>query len=346
MKSTGRIIREVRGVLLVTAVSAVLAWFGVTCHTCRENLESLTTATLVTSTMWIGLWKGNAWLGTYLSKRISWITEPVRRFLVGVVAALVYTVLAVYALNFLYRTVFSINISSTLVISIVITIVISLFMHGRLFLKNWRVTAIEAEELQHESIRARFESLKNQMNPHFLFNSLNALTQLVYEDKEKAQMFIRQLSDVYRYVLETREKELVSLDEELAFARSYLYLQQIRFAEKLSVSVELNGVTGYLPPLALQMLIENAIKHNVISEDQPLSIRIFTENDFLVVENNLQERSHYREPSSGFGLQNIRHRYEALSDRSPAIKKSDGVFRVSIPLLANGQPMEIRKMKV
>src|SRR5690606_24883504 len=110
---------------------------------------------------------------------------------------LVYTLAVIYALGFLYRALFSIDISYTLVYTLVITFVISLFMHGKLFLANWRVTAIEAEKHQHESIRARYESLNNQVNPHFLFNSLNALTHLVYEDKEKAQMFIRQLSDVY-----------------------------------------------------------------------------------------------------------------------------------------------------
>ena len=344
--ASSTIIRDAKGVLMVTAVSVVLAWFGITCHTCRESLASLAIATLITSTIWIALWKGHAWMGNYLSNRISWITQPVRRFLVGVFATLVYTVVVVYALNFFYRAVFSIDNSSTFELSIVITIVISLFMHGRLFLMNWRVTAIEAEELQHESIRARYESLKNQVNPHFLFNSLNALTHLVYEDKEKAQMFIRQLADVYRYVLDTQEKELVSLDEELAFTQSYLYLQQIRFGEKLSVSVELKGVAGYLPPLALQMLIENAIKHNVISEEQPLSVRVFAEGNFLIVENDLQERNRYREPSSGFGLQNIMHRYEMLSAQIPAITKSEGMFRVSIPLLTDGQPAEIRGIKV
>ncbi len=340
------IFREARSVLVVVLVSAALAYLGLTCRSCRESTELLLIVTLVTSSAWISLWKGNAWLGSYLSDRISWITSPVRRFLVGVVATLVYTLAVIYVLGLLYRALFSIDISYTLVYTLVITFVISLFMHGKLFLVNWRITAIEAEKHQHESIRARYESLKNQVNPHFLFNSLNALTHLVYEDKEKAQMFIRQLSDVYRYVLDTQEKELVSLDEELAFTRSYLYLQQIRFGEKLSVSVELNGAKGYLPPLALQMLIENAIKHNVVSEEQPLSVRVFTEAGFLFVENTLQERARYEAPSSGFGLENISRRYEAFSDWTPNVSKTDGMFRVSIPLLNGEHTHQMRFNKI
>ena len=177
----------------------------------------------------------------------------------------------VFVLLRVFEWIFKLDIGDslygTLYFSAGITIVISLFMEGRAFLNNWRKAALDAERLQKENARAQYDALKNQVNPHFLFNSLNALTQLVYEDQDKAATFIKQLSEVYRYVLDTREKELVTIDEELSFIRSYLFLQQIRFGQKLQISILVDSRDTLLPPLALQILVENAIKHNIISED-------------------------------------------------------------------------------
>jgi LytS/YehU family sensor histidine kinase len=170
------------------------------------------------------------------------------------------------------------------------------------------------------------------VSPHFLFNSLNALTNLVYEDQEKAVKFIKQLSEVYRYVLDTRDKEVVSLTEELKFLESYLFLQRIRFGNKLRVTIDLSG-DPMLAPLALQMLIENAIKHNIISEADPLNIRIFSEDGYLTVENNLQKKSVLGERSSGVGLDNIRKRYEFLTDREVKVLETPVSFVVKLPLL-------------
>ncbi len=206
-------------------------------------------------------------------------------------------------------------------------------MHGRSFLLNWKQSSIAAEQLKRESIAAKYESLKNQVNPHFLFNSLNALSNLVYEDQDKAVKFIKQLSEVYRYVLDTREKEVVSIAEELKFLQSYLFLQQIRFGDKLKIEISVRKEAINVAPLALQLLIENAIKHNVVSEDDPLTVRIFEADQYIVVENNLQKKTSLGEPSAGVGLQNICKRYEFLSDRKVETIKDEKTFTVKLPIL-------------
>jgi LytS/YehU family sensor histidine kinase len=207
-----------------------------------------------------------------------------------------------------------------------------MFMTGRTFLLSWRESAVEAERLKKENMEAQYNSLRSQVNPHFLFNSLNALTNLVYQDQDKAVKFIKQLSTVYRYVLNTRDKELVPLTEELEFLHSYLFLQQIRFGEKLKLQVELNG-EGFVAPLVLQMLVENAIKHNIIADEQPLTIRVYRENSLIVVENNLQKKSIPSEESIGAGLENIKRRYEFLSSVPVKVEAEGALFKVSVPVI-------------
>jgi LytS/YehU family sensor histidine kinase len=211
-----------------------------------------------------------------------------------------------------------------------ITLVITVILTSRSFLLNWRQTAIDAEKFKRESTVAKFESLRNQVNPHFLFNSLNALTNLVYEDQDKAAKFIKQLSEVYRYLLETRDLEIVPLSEETRFLDSYLFLQKIRFGEKLKVTVSLDDESCMVAPLVLQMLVENAIKHNEISEEHPLNIRLYLDGDYLVVENSLQKKSTMAGGSPGIGLDNICKRYEFLTEKKVEIHQNN-LFTVRLP---------------
>jgi LytS/YehU family sensor histidine kinase len=215
---------------------------------------------------------------------------------------------------------------------VIITIIISLILHSREFLLRGRQATLDKEIHQKESIRARYETLKSQVSPHFLFNSLNALTNLVYEDQDKAVKFIKQLSEVYRYVLDTRDKEVVTLEEERKFLRSYLFLQQIRFGDKLKLKVELDGIQTLVAPLVLQMLVENAIKHNVVSEADPLHIRIFSQDGYIVVENDLQRKSALVNDSPRLGLDNIAKRYEFLSDKKVEVIQN-GKFIVKLPII-------------
>lgn len=293
---------------------------------------------IFTSALWVLLWLGNAYASEWVSGRISWTAMPVKRFLVGMLVMILYTVSVVLVLLWFFRLVLNFDLTNdfTGIIygSLGVTVVISLFMHSLGFLQNWKEAAIDAERLQKESVRAQYEALKNQVNPHFLFNSLNALTQLVYKDQDKAAAFIKQLSKVYRYVLDTNDRELVTLEEEAKFLESYLFLQQIRFGGKLRVEVNLSIIKTQLPAMALQMLVENAIKHNVIAEEQPLTIRVYTKDEFLVVSNDLQKKQIPVTEESGVGLINIRRRYEFLTDRKVEVTETEKEFMVKLPFLS------------
>jgi len=290
-----------------------------------------------TSCMWVMLWLGNAYTADWVSQWISWTEKPIKRFAAGMLVMVVYTVTVVVLLIWFFKLFVNFNLlddmKGMIYGSLIVTFVISLFMHSRGFLSNWKQAAIDAERAKQESVKAQYESLRSQVNPHFLFNSLNALTNLVYENQDKAAAFIKQLSEVYRYVLDTRNIELVPVSDELKFLEAYLFLQKIRFGDKLKVNMELQDVEGHIPPLAMQLLLENAIKHNTISDAQPLTIRLFSEKGYLCISNNLQKRTVLSEEGSGIGLANIRRRYAFLTSLPVVVNEDSGQFEVRIPLL-------------
>lgn len=331
-----QIVRELKDLGIFFVISLFQGvWMCPRCHTQRDYFITIS----FTFCMWIFLWKGNSILATFVSRRFPWMTHPTMRFVVGIVSTILYTVMsmlvAMYAFEYIFNFSFGKGFVYTIYGSVGVTILISLFLHGREFFFFWRQATLEKEKYMRESITAKYESLKNQVNPHFLFNSLNALSNLVYEDQDKAVKFIKQLSDVYRYVLETRDQEVVDLHDELKFLESYLFLQKIRFGEKLSVNIELAEVRSHVAPLALQMLIENAIKHNIVSEEDPLFIKLSSDGQYIIVENTLQKKKTLGEPSAGVGLENICKRYEMLSNDQVIIDNNGQQFIVKLPLLKN-----------
>lgn len=181
---------------------------------------------------------------------------------------------------------------------------------------------------------AKFETLKNQIDPHFLFNSLNVLSSLIEENPENAQRFTTSLSKVYRYVLEQKDKDLVPIEEELAFAKTYMNLLQMRFENSLTYEVLIENVDSEakVVPLSLQLLLENAVKHNIISEQKPLHIKIYIENDVLVIQNNFQKKAVLQD-GQGVGIQNIVSRYDIITDRKVAIEQNENTFTVKLPML-------------
>lgn len=193
---------------------------------------------------------------------------------------------------------------------------------------------LKSEQQAKENILSRFETLKNQVNPHFLFNSLNVLSSLVHEDPNLAEDFIGKLTKVYRYVLDLKDQVLVSLEEELAFIKSYFFLHQIRFGNKLRLYVQIppEDTHQLLPPLTLQLLVENAIKHNIITHEHPLTIEMYTEDQHFVVKNNFQPRKE-SVASTGIGLQNLKSRYQFLSDIQPSFVKDADSYIAKVPLL-------------
>lgn len=207
----------------------------------------------------------------------------------------------------------------------------SIFLYAR-----WKETVIETERLRRENVESQLEGLRNQVNPHFLFNSLNTLTYLIPEDPQKAVQFVQMLSKVYRYILEIRDKKLIHLEEELQFLEAYNFLLKERFGENLQIDLNIPDVikNQQIVPLSLQILFENAIKHNIISSDKPLKIEVFTEKEHLVIQNNLQKKKQTM-PSTKVGLENIRNRYAFFSAEPVQVFSDDAYFRVHLPLLKN-----------
>lgn len=220
---------------------------------------------------------------------------------------------------------------------------INLFLHCInaivFFMNKYKVAQVEAERLKKQSIEARFDALRSQLNPHFLFNSLNVLSTLVYRDPDTSARFIEQLSNVYRYLLYNHDQKLITLREELDFINSYCYLLKMRFQENLLITHEIPETKKdyYIAPATLQLLIENAIKHNVVSHKNPLEIKIYFENgkpevNKIVVENNLQPKP-VQESSARVGLKNIKSRYAFLAGRDAVEIITAPRFVVKVPLI-------------
>lgn len=196
-----------------------------------------------------------------------------------------------------------------------------------IFFYNLRQTEIEKEKALYQ-----FKILKNQINPHFLFNSLNVLASLAYQDAAKTNLFAKKLSSVYRYLLTTHEQHTVTLEEELAFVESYLYLEYIRFGDTLQVEIKDDYIKNnrFVIPVSVQMLVENAIKHNISTRNSPLIIHIIINNDRVIVSNNLQLRNYVNQ--NGTGLQNLQRQY-ALYNKHIEIVKNEKEFVVKMPFI-------------
>ncbi|MEZ4774113.1 MAG: histidine kinase [Bacteroidia bacterium] len=202
---------------------------------------------------------------------------------------------------------------------------------------------LQAERQEKENILSRFETLKNQVNPHFLFNCLNALSSLVHDDPDLAEDFISKLTRVYRYVLDFRGENLVLLEDELNIIKNYFFLQQIRFGNNLRMYTQVSeSLWSYLiPPMTIQMLVENSIKHNIISGEQPLTIELYTEEDrFFVVKNNYQKRTENVE-STGVGVENLKARYAFFTDEKPSFGVENGYYYAKVPILRPSDPERV-----
>ena len=215
-----------------------------------------------------------------------------------------------------------------------INILLMISLEAWLHFNESSQSKIKAENLEKELSQIKFEVLKSQINPHFMFNSLNVLSGLIDTDVSKAQQFIDEFSMIYRYVLETIEKPVVTLNEELKFIRSYLFLQQMRYDHSLILRIDLPGdlLKMFLPPLSLQAPVENAIKHNIVNSDHPLKIEIYNESDWLVIKNNLQPKISSG-TSTGLGQKNMIKRYAMITDRSPKFMVKTEHYEARLPLI-------------
>ena len=220
-------------------------------------------------------------------------------------------------------------------VAIVLNFFLVALTEGVFFFRSWRESSLESERFQKESARAQLESLKNQVNPHFLFNSLNTLSSMIDVDQDQSKAFVDNLSQVYRYVLQHEKEEVVSLRTELDFIQAYAHLLKRRHGERIRFhfNVPPAAMDKGLPPLTLQLLVENAVKHNVASRQRPLHIEVFTAEDQLCVRNDLQSRRTVA-PSTGIGLKNIQERYQFLVQRPIEVIKTEQHFEVRVPLIS------------
>ena len=285
----------------------------------------------------------NSYFLTWVNHSIFWGDYKKYRFVFGLLGSVAVTLITIFFIRIIHKVAIEGNSYNDFItaekiqlyfIALIITLVISLFFHAFYFYKELQKSRINEQKIIAGTASAKFESLKNQIDPHFLFNSLNVLTSLIEENPENAQKFTTSLSKIYRYVLEQKDKELVSLEEELNFARTYMDLLKMRFENSVSYEVPeiLSNPEAKVVPLSLQLLLENAIKHNAISEKKPLKIRIYEEGNYLIVENNYQKKE-VLQNRNGVGLQNIISRYHIVSNRKVLIEQNSATFRVSLPVL-------------
>jgi sensor histidine kinase YesM len=290
------------------------------------------------------LWEGNHWIVERLRRKFPEYRQTHQRITTEIGFCAAYTVVAVFVLsaiimylNFAHCTLSDIiqDFSIALKPSLIGTLIVVSIYEASYFFREWRKTILEAEQLKRENIASQFETLKSQVNPHFLFNSLNTLITIIPEDPQLAVAFVQKLSNVYRYVLQNKDKELVTLAEEMKIAEAYLFLLKTRFGENLRVHMDIPaGQLGkFIAPLTLQMLLENAIKHNVVSAEKPLHIDLYVEKDeVLVVKNNLQRKSSVPD-STQTGLANISQRYRLLCQQAVEVIVTASNFMVVLPLL-------------
>lgn len=222
-----------------------------------------------------------------------------------------------------------------LVIGIAVTLLATSTWEGTYIYKLWKESLHEKEILQKMNLQSEFDALKSQVNPHFLFNSLNSLSSLIQENPAHAEKFLDEMSKVYRYILRNNQMQLIDLETELKFLQSYYHLLKTRHNEGLFLNIDIKEkiTDWFLPPLTLQLLLENAVKHNIVQKEQPLLVSIgLTNDDWIEVRNNIQKKT-VKVPSTRLGLLNISNKYKLLN--MPDIKIDDGVdeFRVCVPLI-------------
>jgi LytS/YehU family sensor histidine kinase len=313
------------------------------CSSCRTDLDKLISISIYSAILWVVLWKGNEFVSLSLDKKWDWIKSPVKRLIAGVTGHVIFTIVAIFLINY---TIFSYlgweqelrgfkNTVRMSIAPVLITIIVATSLTARDFFLSWRQGAVNQEKMKKELAIAKYEALKNQVNPHFLFNSLNVLTSLIYKDADLSAQFIKNLSEVYRYVLEVKDLQLVNLDQEVRFLKSFEFLLKMRHQDGLNIHIDLPELKNYMVvPLALQMLVENAVKHNAISLEEPLNISVFSEGNFIVVENNLQKKPAKTDLSPKIGLSNIKARYAFLSDVGIIVNKTTDTFEVKLPLIS------------
>ena len=287
------------------------------------------------------IWQGNQAIDNFLNTRYTWIENARKRLTIQSVLSIIFTSITLFCfMYFLHQLRFGdgriINRKMVEIFpsALLFTLALLAVKIGSEFFSALKNSLLETEKYKTENAIAQLQNLKNQLNPHFLFNNLSVLTSLVYKNQDKAADFINELAKVYRYVLDTKNSELVPLQEELEFLNHYIYLQKIRFEDSIlfEMNIEESKKSNYLLPMCLQMLVENTIQHNETSQANPLYVLIYTQNNSLVIENPIRPRTNVVD-SSKTGLKNTEMRYSFFTDEKVIVSNKGGIFKVILPLI-------------
>jgi len=290
------------------------------------------------------IYLANAYLFIYLLKRFNRNLFGPKSFPISISSTIGVTLVALFIARFLHWVVLegmsveefrSKQSWDYYWMAIVISAGVGAIFYAFFYYRYRQESKVKEQKIIAGTASAKFDALKNQLDPHFLFNSLNVLTSLIEENPQQAQKFTTALSKVHRYVLEQKNNDLISVDEELQFAKTYVRLLKMRFEDSIVFDIpdESQNPDAKIVPLSLQLLLENAVKHNMVTASKPLYIKVFEENGTLVVQNNLQEKQTVKK-SSGVGLHNIQQRYGILTDRTVEIERTAATFRVRLPILS------------
>lgn len=287
------------------------------------------------------IWEGNRLINLYLNKILPFEKNVTLRLITQLLVAALYMVIIRFsALYFFWERIPEFVRREEVVLRIIyfLDIILAAAIHlayiSRYFFKQWKLSLQKAERLEKEKTQVQFDNLKNQLNPHFLFNNLTLLDGLIHEQPELASKFLQHLAKIYRYVLQNQDKETVSLETENAFINHYVSLMETRFGEGLKItrSFTPGALEKRIVPVTLQILIENAIKHNTVHPQTPLNIELYNDGEYLIAKNNIQLKKQV-ESSNRLGLSNLKSLYLYLSKKNIEIYNQNQCFTVKIPLI-------------
>jgi two-component system, LytTR family, sensor kinase len=334
-KSVSQILRTYLIILIIGVVGLIVRGAKFESLGWSLQIDIFFISLVLATVFWEALRLVNYWL----NKQLPFEKNVSRRIIVqliigGIIGIIIRFFIYKFGEPFLPFKLDSLFVAATWALYVFIPVAINLGFFTQYFFERWKDYIIKAERLEKEKSQVQFDNLKNQLNPHFLFNALTSLNSLIFENQELASQFLQHLSKVYRYVLQNKEKNFVTLQTELDFISNYVFLLETRFKGALTIRFEIQEQSREraIVPVTLQILLENALKHNIVDPDKALSIEVFTTGDYLVVTNNLQLKKRV-ETSNKQGLENLKSLYKFLTDRPVIVESGETRFAVKVPLV-------------
>jgi len=281
----------------------------------------------------------------FIFNRTDSQANPVKTYVFVLISIFLYISIDVFAINSVWfsivheYTIAKLFSSTGFILTNILTIFIGIIIFFIIFSKSYMTQFItkekEAQNSKNEAVKFQYKALQAQVNPHFLFNSLNTLSSMITIEPQKAEDFVNHLSKLYRYVLDNKDNELVNITEEILYIKNYVVLQKYRFENNIIFEIEesVNSIYGKIIPMSLQLLVENAIKHNIVSDEKKLNIKItIDENNFICVINNIQLKEAGAD-SFNIGIKNIEERYSFITEHKCIIENNGESFMVKLPII-------------